>query len=280
MKLLHDKRSIIGEGPVWNACEQLLYYVNGFEREIIRTDIVTGEYTVMTLPFIVTALGFSKDGRMIVTTHDGVYYLSDSFEKTPLYDTSKYSIRYGNDSKVGPDGRYYVGTQSGRRFGVSDKTDGKLYSIDKNGNVKVILDNIILSNGFDWSMDEKYLYHTDSDTSVIKEYEFDKIHGEVQFTGRQIEVRGVDGFTIDTDDCLLVTAYDSILRIKTSDLTCIDEYPVQAKYPASCGFCGKEMDTLAVVTSRYRLDIEKHPNAGLTFVQKLPTGGRLPYLFG
>ncbi len=280
MKLLHDKRSIIGEGPIFCEREQILYYVNGFEREIIKTDVVTGEYSVMTLPFVVPALGFSKDGRMIVTTHDGVYYLSENFAKTPLYDTSKYSILYGNDSKVGPDGRYYVGTQSGKRFGVSDKTDGKLYSIDKDGNVKVVLDDIILSNGFDWSMDEKYLYHTDSDTAIIKEYEFDKTCGEAQFTGRQIEVRGVDGFTIDTDDCLLVTAENYILRIKTSDFTCIDEYFVPTKHPASCGFCGKEMDILAVVTSRYNQDISKNPNAGLTFTQKLPTGGRLPYLFG
>ena len=281
MKLLHGKRCIIGEGPVWCEREQKLYYVNGFEREIIKTDVVTGEYSVTTLPFVVPALGFCADGRMIVTTHDGVYYLSDNLERTPLYDMSRFSVLYGNDSKVGPDGRYYVGTQSGKRFGVSDKIDGKLYSIDKDGNVKVVLDNMILSNGFDWSMDEKYLYHTDSDTSVIKEYEFDRKSGEVQFTGRQIEIRGVDGFTVDTEDCLLVTSsLGKIFRINISDFTCVDEYDVPAKYSASCAFAGKDMDILAVVTSRYKLDVEKHPGAGLTYTKQMNVPGRLPYLFG
>ena len=40
------------------------------------------------------------------------------------------------------------------------------------------------------------------------------------------------------------------------------------------------MDILAVVTSRYKLDTERYPEAGLTYVKKLPVGGRLPYLFG
>lgn len=280
MRLLHDKRSIIGEGPVWCEREGLLYYVNGFEREIIKTDIQSGEYSVMTLPFAVPALGFARDGRMIVTTFDGVYYLSENLERTPLYDMSRYSILYGNDSKVGPDGRYYVGTQSGKRYGVSDKIDGKLYSIDKDGNVKVILDGLILSNGFDWSMDEKYLYHTDSDTNIIKEYEFDKASGEVEFTGRQIEVPCVDGFTVDRENCLLVTSKGCILRIKTSDFTCVDEYKAPVLFPTSCGFGGENMDILAVVTSRYQLDIGRYPEAGLTYVKKLPVGGRLPYLFG
>lgn len=280
MKLLHDKRSIIGEGPIWCESEKLLYYVNGFECEIIKTNVENGDYSVITLPFCVPALGFSKDGRMIVTTFDGVYYLSERLERTPLYDMQRYSILYGNDSKTGPDGRYYVGTQSAKRYGVSDKVDGKLYSIDKNGNVKVLLDGLILSNGFDWSMDEKYLYHTDSDTNIIKEYEFDKTRSEVQFTGRQIEIPCVDGFTIDRENCLLVTSKGYILRIKTSDFTCIDEYKAPAMYPASCGFCGENMDILAVVTSRHNIDIERYPEAGLTYTKKLPVGGRLPYLFG
>ena len=86
-----------------------------------------------------------------------------------LYDTSKYNILYANDMKVGPDGRIYVGTQSSKRYGVSDKIDGKLYSIDSSGEVRVLLDGLILSNGLEWSMDEKRFYHTDSDTHMIKE---------------------------------------------------------------------------------------------------------------
>lgn len=281
MKLLHDKRSIIGKCPAWNERKEILYYVNGFEREIIKTDLKDGTYSVINLPFVVSALGFCRDGRTIVTTQDGVYYLSKDLSKEPLYDKSKYSILYGNDSKVGPDGRYYVGTQSGRYYGASDKVDGKLYCIDNDGGVSVVLDNLLLSNGFDWSVDERFLYHTDSPSGVIKEYEFCKKDGSACFTGRQIDIPGIDGFTVDVENCLMVsTNLGKVLRINIADFTCIDEYDVPTSHIASCGFCGASMDFLAVVTSRYKLDIKQHPGAGLTYIQKMKVSGRLPYLFG
>lgn len=281
MKLFNGKRCVIGEGPIWNSHERKLYYVNGFENEIIRADAENGDYQVFNLKKAAAALGFDKNNRMIVTRHDGVFFTDDKQNFVPLYDTEKYEILYGNDSKVGPDGRYYVGTQSGKRFGVSDKIDGKLYSIDKNGVVKVLLDGIILSNGLEWSIDEKYLYHTDSDTNIIKEYEFDKERGEIEFTGRQIEIIGVDGFTIDCENCLWVTSsMGKVFRINTLDFTCVDELDVPAKYSASCGFAGDDMKSLVVVTSRYNIDVAKHPGAGLTYVKKLDVGGREPYLFG
>ena len=86
--------------------------------------------------------------------------------------------------KAGPDGRIYVGTQSGKRAGISDEVDGKLYSIEKGGKVRVLLDGLRLSNGLDWSIDEKYFYHTDSDTNIIKEYAFDGKAGSIEFTGK------------------------------------------------------------------------------------------------
>lgn len=281
MELLNDKRCHMGKSPVWNEKDGRLWYVNGFEREIICADIETGGYEAFPMTGVVSALGFAGDFRMILTRRDGVYYLSENRELTPLYDMKRYSILCGSDSKAGPDGRYYVGTQGGKRFGTSDKADGRLYSIDRDGNVKVVLDSLMISGGFDWSMDEKYLYHADSGTGVIKEYEFDKAEGTAVFTGRQIELRGADGFTIDCEDCLLVsTNYGKILRINTADFTCVDEIDVPAKCITGCAFAGHDMKTLVAVTSRYKINLDEQPNAGLTYIRKNATGGRLPYLFG
>ncbi len=110
------------------------------------------------------AFCFDKNNKLIVSTDNGVFILNDDDTTSPIYDTDKYSLKYCNDMKTGPDGRIYMGTQSSKRKGVSDKIDGKLYSIDKYGNVHILLDNLILSNGLEWSMDEKRFYHTDSDT--------------------------------------------------------------------------------------------------------------------
>lgn len=283
MKILSDKRCVIGEGPIWNEFDNKLYNVSGCgDNEICCIDLETKENTVRKLPFGVAAMGFSNKGEMLISCLDGAFILNDDDTRTPLYDREKYEIKYGNDAKVGPDGRFYIGTQSSKRKGTGNEIDGKLYSIDKNGEVKVLLDGLILSNGFDWSMDEKWFYHTDSDTGIIKEYYFDKENGEISFTGRQVKVLGVDGFTIDQNDFLYVACWGQghIAVVDTADMQIKEYIEVPAKIPASCGFAGENMDKLVVVTATLGADLEKDKNAGYTFIYDTGTKGRKPYLFG
>lgn len=283
MKVLSDKRCVIGEGPVWNEFDNKLYHVNGYgANEICCIDLAAGENTVRKLNFGIAAIGFTREGGILISCKDGAFILNDDDTRMPLYDREKFEIKYGNDAKVGPDGRFYIGTQSSKRFGIDDSTDGKLYSIDKNGEVKVLLDGLILSNGFDWSMDEKRFYHTDSDTSIIKEYNFCGKSGELSFTGRQISVPGVDGFTIDQNDFLYVACWGRghIAVVDTTDMQIKEYVVVPAKIPASCSFAGKDMDKLVIVTATLGADIEKDKNAGHTFIYDTKTKGRKPYLFG
>lgn len=279
MEVLLNKNCSIGEGPIWNEAENRLYHVNAFGgNEICSIDIESGEHKVRKLPFAVSAIGFSKKGEMLVSCADGAYILNDDDSRSPLYDTEKVKIRFGNDAKVGPDGKFYIGTQSSKRKGVGEEIDGKLYSIDKDGNVKILLDGLILSNGFEWSMDETMFYHTDSDTHTIREYTFDKECGEIAFTGRQTEVHGVDGFTIDENDMIYAACWGKgyVAVIDTKDLQVKRYISVPARIPASCCFAGEDMKSLVVVTS----NLSGEENGGFTFIEKMDICGRKPYLFG
>ena len=282
MQIISEKRCIIGEGPVWNDFEKKLYYTNGMGNEICILDVCNLKLKVRSVKTGVAAFAFDKKNRLIVSRSDGVFVLNDDDSVEELYDNTKYKILYANDMKTGPDGRIYVGTQSGKRKGVSDKTDGKLYSIDKDGNVRVLLDNLILSNGLEWSTDEKKFYHTDSDTGIIKEYDFDKSTGNISFTGRQVEVPGVDGFTIDNKGKLYVACWGKghIAIVDTYSMKVTDYIDLPAKIPASCGFVGENLDILAITTASYGSDIEADKNAGYTILIKTDTKGRKPYLFG
>lgn len=282
MKIICDKRCVIGEGPIWNENESLLYFTNGLANEICKLDVYTGDLKVRSLDIGCAAIAFDTDNRLIVSRNDGVFYLNEDNTAEPLYDTNRYSIKYGNDMKVGPDGAVYVGTQSSKRVGTSSDVDGKLYRIDKNGRVDILLDRLLLSNGLEWSMDEKRFYHTDSDTGIIKEYDFDKVKGSIHFTGRQVKVSGVDGFTVDKNDNILAACWGKghIAIVDTRKMKIKDYITVPAKIPASCGFAGNDMELLAVVTATYGADLKKDADAGHTFLQSYDAGGRKPYLFG
>lgn len=279
MKILTEKRCIIGESPIWNDTEQALYFTNGLENEICKYTPKTEKLTVIPTPFGCAAIAFDNENRIIISCADGVFVLNSDGTADAVYDTSKYEIKYANDMKAGPDGNIYVGTQSSKRMGVSDKIDGKLYRIDKNGNVKILLDGLILSNGMEWSKNKRFFYHTDSDTGIIKEYTFGD---NITFTGRQIEIPGVDGFTADNRDTLCITrwGYGEAVLFDTTSWQITERIPLPCRAPSSCGFCGSDMNILAITTASFETDVSLDKNAGYTVLLKRNISGRFPYRFG
>ena len=278
MEILSHKRCIIGEGPIWNPFDEKLYYVNAYADEVCTFDPATGEETVEKYNFSVGAFGLTKDGQLLVSCTDGAFILHPDGSRTAL---ALQAPIYCNDAKVGPDGRFYVGTQSRKRQGISQDVDGCLYSIDAQGQVRILLEGLLLSNGFDWSLDEKRFYHTDSDTHLIREYDFDKLGGTLRFTGREVRIPGVDGFTIGLDGRLYVACWGKghIAVVDTHTMTLAEQIPVPARIPVSCCFMGKNLDRLAIVTAAYGKAAEE-PLAGCTFLADVGTCGRAPYLFG
>ena len=282
MKILNTKRCVIGEGPIWNPIESKLYFTNGMGMELCTYDFVTDTVSTRKLPIGAAAYAFDKGGRLIVSHADGVDFLEADGTLVPIYDREKFQIQYANDMKVGPDGAIYVGTQSERRKGLSDKLNGRLYRISRDGEVRVLLDGLILSNGMEWSLDESKFYHTDSDTHIIREYDFDIHTGSISPTGRFVECPGVDGFTVGRDGNLYVGCWGKghVAVVDTVSIRIADYIPLPVKIPSSCGFCGADMDILAITTASYRADVSTDENAGYTLLYQTKTQGRLPYLYG
>ena len=282
MKILRQKRCVIGEGPYWNPEKRKLYFTNGMGwNEICIYDPYTDDLIARPIGFGAAAFAFDTQGRLIVSHADGVHILNDDNSLTPIYDNDTYRIRFANDMKVGPDGAIWVGTQSGKRKGVSDAIDGKLYRISPSGEVSVMLDGLILSNGMEWSIDEKKFYHTDSDTSLIREYDFDKETGAISFTGRELFLQGVDGFTIGRDERLYVGCWGQgyVAVVDTNSLSVVDRIPTPCRIPSSCGFCGEQMNMLAITTACYGIDASEDAYAGFTLLRQMTTTGRVPYLY-
>lgn len=282
MKILKQKRCVIGEGPIWNEREGLLYFVNGIENEICTYDPETEAFSSDPQEVGVAAIAFAKDGRMLVTRADGAYFLNlPSGRITPMYD-DHIKIKNANDAKVGPDGCFYVGTQSEFRLGLSKKIDGKLYRITPEGEVTVLLDGLILANGMDWSPDERFFYLADTGAKKVWEYEFDKQTGNVTPTGREVHVSGADGLTVDQTGTIFVASWGKscIVSIDAKTMQIKETTPVPTKAPASCAFFGKEMNQLVITTAAYPQNIEHDASAGCLFVKKMTVAGRMPYLFG
>ena len=281
MKILTDYKCYIGEGPIWNENDNTLYHVNAGKNEIICIDFSNMSREVLVFDQDISSLCFTIDNQIIGILEDNVSYIKERCRFDSVLH-GKSSIFYGNDAKCGPDGRLYVGTQSRKRQNISDDIDGKLYQIDKNGMIKVLLDGLILSNGMDWNMREDRFYHTDSDTKTIKEYEFDINSGDILATGRSVYLPGVDGFTVDQNDVIWAACWGKgiVAGIDTCSMKITDELVVPTKIPVSCSFCGRDMEYLAITSAGLDKKDGSDPLAGFTFLEKMATPGRVPYRFG
>ena len=282
MKILTEKRCYIGEGPIWNEWEERLYFTNGKQREICIYDFKTGALTSREVPAYPSAVAFDHKNRLILSHVGGVHRIDENNVLLPLYDEKKYSIKHAGDMKVGPDGALYVGTISEKFLGISEKVDGKLYRISHDGEVEILLDGLLLPNGLDWSMDEKKFYHADSGQAIIQEYFFDEKTGKIAFSGRQVRVEGVDGLTVGYNGCLYVgCAWKKYISVIDGvDFTVKEYIPFTDTFPMSCGFCGKDMDILAVTTASDTADVTLDKNAGFTHLMGMSIKGRAPYRFG
>jgi hypothetical protein len=140
----------------------------------------------------------------------------------------------------------------------------------------------ILSNGMDWSTDGKLFYHTDSDTGILKEYDFDITTGSISYTGRSVKVPHLDGMTFSDSGLIYVACWGTghVAVVDSSVMEIVKYIDVPVPIPTSCGFFGKSMDMLAVTTANYNDTAKANPESGYTFFIKTDTHGKPPYLFG
>lgn len=280
MKRLGEKRCWIGEGPVWNERQQRLYFVNPGENEVCFVDANGDNGGCIPMPERVSSLAFDRDGNMIVSMPHGVFRFDANAGLIDLYDPHITRISHANDGKVGPDGCFYVGTQSAKRLGISDAVDGKLYRITPDGTARILLDNLLLSNGMDWSPDGTKFYHTDSDTHRIKEYEFDKTDGSIAFTGREVELLGVDGFSVDSQGRIWAACWGQghIACIDPQTMTVIRSLTTPCRIPTSCCFGGADLQELFITSAFY--DDPQDAENGWVYRFPMPVPGKTGYLFG
>lgn len=282
MKIITEKRAIIGECPIWNEKDGLLYYVCGAEKEICTYNPKNDEIFSYKQDIAVSSIAFTKDGRMIAAREDGVFFLDRKSGKTErLYDEST-SLTRLNDAKVGPDGALYVGSIGERWLKISEKADGKLYRISPEGKVNTLAEGFILSNGLDWSIDEKFFYLVDTGDSSVRKYEFDSKSGEISATAIVATVNGADGLTVNQKGEVLVACwgYKKIEVLDGENLNKLREIQVPTRAPASCGFFGRNMNLLAITTASLNTNLDSDNNAGMLIIAEEQTPGRKPYLFG
>jgi len=274
LEIIGVKNSITGEGPIWNSSENCLYYLDITGKKLHRVDWSTKQTVTKELPQMAGCISITNDGRLIYAMEDGIY--NDKFEL--MHKKEPIPGERFNDGKSAPNGDFYAGT-------IKRDGGGKFYRLGKNGKLETLLDDVKISNGIDWSIDEKTMYYCDTPTQEIVAYDFDRQSGSISNKRTVITIPekmgGPDGLCIDIEGYLWIALWGGGMVVRANPHTgeLLEYFKLPANDVTCPAFVGEKLDELVITTAAINSDIKKEPFAGCTFCIKTNTKGRQPYKF-
>jgi xylono-1,5-lactonase len=254
LRCIHPARAVLGEGALWSAAEQRLYWIDQMRPELHRFDPASGkdEQIAADLPEQLGALLPRASGGMVLAASDGISVVaSDSPRRKTIVNPIATKPRASfNDAKCDRQGRLWGGTTD------RQETDaiGELYRIDRDGTATLIADGFICSNGPSFSPDGRIMYHTRSHDRAVVAYDIDAATGRAsneRVFARVAPEHGIpDGSTVDAEGHFWCTHWGGwrVTRFRPDGtVDRVVEMPV--KSPTSCAFGGPDLKTLFITSA-------------------------------
>lgn len=278
-----DLETRIGEGPVWDADQGVLWFVDILAPAIFRFAPATGAVMRYDMPDQVTSIGLTMDDRLILSLRTAVYFFTPATGKLELLATPEVGapINRLNDGKVGPDGCFWVGSMHDTR---PAKPTGSLFRITPDGKVSTCFNGLHVSNGLGWSPDGRTMYHADSRGTYIKAYDFNPATGEMRnprVIASPDEATGLpDGAAVDVEGNYWsagVTA--GCLNVFSPEGSLVRRIAVPMAAPTMPCFGGADMKTL-FVTGLTRMDGARVLSPGRLIACRMDVAGAPVARFG
>ena len=168
----------LGECPVWDASANALWFVDIKAPALFRLDIASGALHSWPMPAAIGSFGLCHDGRIIVALKTGVHLFDPANNRFVLLANPEAHIPDNrlNDGKVGPDGRFWVGSMDDR---PERAATASLYRIDHDGACTRMLEGLRVSNGLAWSPSGRTMYHSDTRHQWVQSHHYDLATGEI-----------------------------------------------------------------------------------------------------
>ncbi|XP_070711720.1 regucalcin [Pempheris klunzingeri] len=269
--------ALIGEGPVWEESEQTLLFVDIAGRKIHRwspttnqiQSVETGDNVGFAVPR--RSGGYVAGvGRSIVAFDWSTQMMTSLAE----VDEDKPNNRL-NDGKVDPIGRLLAGTMGKEvRPAEVQRRQGSLFSVNPDLTVTTHLTQVDISNGMDWSLDQRTFFYIDSLSLTVDAFDYDSTSGHLgnrRVVYRMEEGEGLpDGMVVDGDGRLWVACYNGGRVINIDPATGVRMQTVSLPVMKTTSVCfgGPDLSHLYVTSASLGLDqseSRQQPLAGHTF---------------
>ena len=279
----------LGEGPLWVAEQNRLYFVDLKNQTLHALDAANGERHSWVMPDYICWLIARRDGDgFMAGLRDGIARvwlepeLRIEYLARPFVEGSGLRM---NDAKVDAHGRLWAGSMHNTDYA---QAVGMLFRLDKDLTLTVADNAYHICNGPAFSNDGATMYHTDSFEGRTYAYPLtaDGSLGEPrvwrQFDG---DTEGSpDGMTVDSEGCVWIAQWGGgrVCRY-SADGALLQTVRVPARNPASCTLGGPDLKTLFITTAsedNTPEELAKFPLTGSLFSVRVEVSGVAAARFG
>ncbi len=253
LRVAVESACALGENPLWHAGEQRLYWCDSVRGRLFRFDPKTETVEMVrdgsSDGSVIGGFTVEADGALLLFMNAGriARWTSGAVEAVLGRHSEMGETRF-NDVIADPMGRVFCGTMS------TATTTGKLYRLDRDGNLRVVIANVGCSNGLAFSRDRRILYHTDSFARTITRFDYDLDSGDIanpRIFARTEESEGLpDGLTVDAEDHVWSARWGGgvVVRYAPSGEE-VKRIEVPVSKTTSLAFGGDELQTIFVTTA-------------------------------
>ena len=271
--------NLLGESPLWCGRRGKLFWVDIRAPAIHRCNEDGSEVESVTTPELVGSFAFRRDDTLVVALKSGLYDFDPATGATAaiaMPDAALPAHRF-NEGKCDPRGRFWAGTMND----VVREPTGSLFRLDADRRCTRVLTSVAVPNSLAWSPDGDRMYFADTESRTIIAFDFDVDEGMPRNPRPFADLRNgdgrPDGSTDDSEGCLWNAEVGSGRIVRYApDGRELSASKLPVSRVTSLTFGGRDLRTLFVTTSRYRLSaaqLAAEPQAGALFAMHAPVAG-------
>ena len=287
VELLVDAHAQVGEGPLWDEEQQVLYWVDILSSLLYIYDPATGENRALDVGRHVGTVVTRASGGLMLAVREGFASFDLETQELTLIANPEAHITGNrfNDGKCDPAGRFWAGTMAYE----NPTNQGSLYRLDTDLSVHKIFGDVAISNGIIWSLDRATMYYIDTLRKNVRAFDYADDTGDISNERVIInvpeEIGMPDGMAIDSDGMLWVAHYGGscVSRWNPNTAQFLLKIDLPVTQVTACAFGGPNLDILFITSAAQELDaaeLARQPLAGGLFSIKTPYQGVPSFRFG
>ena len=255
VELLVESGTLLGECPVWDVKENVLYWIDIDGLKINCYDPSSCNNETRKLPFKAGSLAIRKQGGLLLAMSNGFYNydfkneILESRECDPEPDRKDNRL---NDGRCDPAGRFWVGSMNDLRR-IQGQHEGNLYCYHPDGECVSQNLPVGVANGLAFSPDERYMFFADTMRETVWRFDYDKEQGKILNQQVFLNLKNLsgkpDGACVDADGCYwLAHIYGWKVARYTPKGKLDREIQLPFPKPSMCAFGGSKLDTLFITS--------------------------------